>query len=332
VTGDPLSAALGSGHARCDVARGFVAGGGPWALRFRARPALRLPVAVRGACWIILDGQEPLRLHEGELAAPDGTVPFVLASDPSVPPRDADELFADESAPIVRLGGSSIPLGDSRELPRGTTVSTGSIAGVPSPTAVPGGAADSLSGAVVAGITRRVRRRPGELILDRFPAVTRIRAAEPFERVLKELAHPEPGSEFAGEQYAQLVLLDMLRAADVPATGSLRLYADAELRPALVLMQERPAYPWRLTDLAKAVSMSRSAFAARFRDVCGEPPLTYLQRRRIGLARTALRDTDATLAELAPTLGYGSATAFSHAFTRAAGRSPARYRQLVRRP
>jgi AraC-like DNA-binding protein len=285
---------------------------------------------------MILDGQEPLRLDEDELAAPDGTAPFVLASDPSVPAWDADELFAGEPAPVLRLGGSSIPLGGGPGLPDGTKVPVGGTASI---TRLPGGAADPVSGAVVAGILRRVRSRADELVLDRLPAVTRIRAtatriraAEPFERVLKELAHPGPGSEFAGEQYAQLVLLDMLRAGDVPEAGSLRLYADAELRPALVLMQERPAYPWRLTDLAKAVSMSRSAFAARFRDVCGEPPLTYLHRRRIGLARTALRDTDATLADLAATLGYGSATAFSHAFTRDAGVSPARYRDLARRP
>ncbi len=73
--------------------------------------------------------------------------------------------------------------------------------------------------------------------------------------------------------------------------------------------------------------MSRSHFAHRFRDVSGQPPLTYLSHWRIRLAERALRTSDTTVAALADRLGYASESSFSHAFTRIAGTSPSRYRR-----
>jgi AraC-like DNA-binding protein len=177
-------------------------------------------------------------------------------------------------------------------------------------------------------------------ILAALPPVTRIEGSSPvvvgvrylLDRILGELSHPGPGSEFAREKYSQLILVEVLRvaldAANAPRTGWLRLLADAQLRPALALMHEHPAHTWRLTDLARAVSMSRSTFATRFRALSGEPPVTYLHRWRIHLAQAALRDTDVTVATLAARFGYASESSFSHAFTRTAGVSPRRYRTL----
>jgi AraC-like DNA-binding protein len=303
MSSDPLSDALGLVRARCLISRGFTAGGGPWALRFDARHRLKLHAAVRGECWLILEDQPPLRLEQGDLAVTNGSVPLVLASDLTVVPRDAEEFFATDSTPILPLGGDE-----------------------------------------VIGIAGHVRmdRCCEDLILAALPTLTRIRAADPaatvlrylLDRVLRELSHPRPGSEFAGEQYAQLILVEVLRVAldarNVPESGWLRLVADADLRPALALMHERPAHPWRLVDLAQAVSMSRSTFATRFRTLSGVPPLTYLHNWRIRLAQAALRDTDATVASLASQYGYASESSFSHAFTRTAGVSPRRYRTLHR--
>jgi AraC-like DNA-binding protein len=301
---DPLSDALGINHGPCEISRGFAAGEYPWALRFDTRQ--RLPVAVRGACWLILDGQEPMRLDEGDLAVPSGAVPFVLASDLAMTPRDADEIFAADPSPILPLGGGK------------------------------------LGGNGVVGIARQVETDHEERLLTTLPSVTRIRAADPaadalrypLDRVLQELVHRGPGSEFAREQYAQAVLIEVLRVAldarKVPESGWLRLYSDEMLRPALTLIHKQPAYPWRLADLAQAVAMSQSAFITRFRALSGEPPLTYLHHWRMRLARAALRDTDSTIAALSTELGYGSESAFSHAFTRTAGVSPSRYRALHR--
>jgi AraC-like DNA-binding protein len=82
---------------------------------------------------------------------------------------------------------------------------------------------------------------------------------------------------------------------------------------------------WKVEELAAAVGMSRSGFALRFKQLVGAPPLDYLLRWRMQLARDALRRNDGTVASLAEKLGYASESAFGNAFKRVFGRAPKRY-------
>jgi AraC-like DNA-binding protein len=68
--------------------------------------------------------------------------------------------------------------------------------------------------------------------------------------------------------------------------------------------------------------MSRSAFAARFTELVGEPPMRYVARWRMHVALTWLKEEGAALGELAIRLGYQSEAAFSRAFKRFIGISP----------
>ncbi|WP_040702777.1 AraC family transcriptional regulator [Nocardiopsis ganjiahuensis] len=154
-----------------------------------------------------------------------------------------------------------------------------------------------------------------------------------LHRLLDEVTEGRAGSAFAIRQHGQLLLLEVLRAyadsSELPA-GWLGVLQDERLRPALDLMHEHPEQPWGLHDLARAAAMSRTSFAQRFRKAAGEPPLTYLSRWRMLLARRALRDSNARVSALASELGYASEGAFSTAFKRVVGESPLRYRQRVR--
>jgi AraC-like DNA-binding protein len=76
--------------------------------------------------------------------------------------------------------------------------------------------------------------------------------------------------------------------------------------------------------------MSRTAFATRFRELVGSAPLEYLHRWRMAVARTALRQSDEPLAQIAERIGYLSDTAFSIAFKRSQGKSPGRFRSEAR--
>ncbi|MET1073370.1 MAG: AraC family transcriptional regulator, partial [Umezawaea sp.] len=179
-----------------------------------------------------------------------------------------------------------------------------------------------------------------ELLLRALPPVAHVRSSGPsganlrgsLYRLFDEMAGQRMGSAFAIRQHCQLLLLEVLRAyvgqADLPA-GGVRMLADERLGPALRLMHAEPGRPWGLEELARAASMSRTTFAERFRVVGGMPPLTYLSRWRMLLARRALRDSDVRVGELAVELGYGSESAFSTAFKREVGRSPLRYRREV---
>ena len=102
---------------------------------------------------------------------------------------------------------------------------------------------------------------------------------------------------------------------------------DAQVGGALALMHREPERDWSVTALAAAVGLSRSPFAARFRALVGEPPLSYLTRWRIQLVASALREAPLSLTEMAQRAGYESEAAFSKAFKRQLGVSPRAFRQ-----
>ena len=92
-------------------------------------------------------------------------------------------------------------------------------------------------------------------------------------------------------------------------------------------MHERPGHPWTVAELATAARMSRSPFAARFRESVGEAPLAYLTRWRMHLATGLLEEGGLGLKEVADRIGYGSEASFSKAFRSFAGLPPGRWRE-----
>ena len=68
--------------------------------------------------------------------------------------------------------------------------------------------------------------------------------------------------------------------------------------------------------------MSRSAFAARFTELVGEPAMHYVARWRMHVALTWLKEDDPPLGDVASRVGYQSEAAFSRAFKRFIDVSP----------
>ena len=60
----------------------------------------------------------------------------------------------------------------------------------------------------------------------------------------------------------------------------------------------------------------------------GVPPMHYFASWRMQVATEKLRNTSASLAQVAEMVGYGSEAAFSHAFKKAFGTAPATWRRL----
>ena len=73
--------------------------------------------------------------------------------------------------------------------------------------------------------------------------------------------------------------------------------------------------------------MSRSAFAARFTELVGEPVITYATRWRMNVALDHLRRNDVSIAWVAAELGYRTEASFSRAFKRMVGRTPGAVRR-----
>jgi AraC-like DNA-binding protein len=94
-------------------------------------------------------------------------------------------------------------------------------------------------------------------------------------------------------------------------------------------MHAQPEHDWTISRLATAAAMSRSAFAARFTELVGEPPMRYLTRWRMAAAARLLAEGRASLFQIAQQVGYDSEAAFSKAFKREKGMNPSQYRQMA---
>jgi AraC-like DNA-binding protein len=83
--------------------------------------------------------------------------------------------------------------------------------------------------------------------------------------------------------------------------------------------------PWTVESLAEAAGMSRSAFAARFKELLGQTLLEYVTGWRMQKAMRLLEQRDKKLIDVARSVRYESDAAFSKAFERVVGASPGEY-------
>jgi AraC-like DNA-binding protein len=136
-----------------------------------------------------------------------------------------------------------------------------------------------------------------------------------------------PARDVVLARLLEVLLIEALRAGpgSTASPGLVRGLADDRLAAALKRMHERPAHPWTVAGLAKEAALSRSAFFERFSREVGMAPMAYLQAWRMAMAKDLLRREGVGVAEVAERVGYGSASAFSTAFTRHVGLPPAQY-------
>src|SRR5262249_3679137 len=143
------------------------------------------------------------------------------------------------------------------------------------------------------------------------------------------------GTETIVTRLTDVIFVQLLRAwaerLPVGQGGWLGALRDPQIGAALGLIHREPHKPWTIATLAAAVGSSRSPFAARFRELVGEPPLTYLTRWRMQSAAALLGEGRLTVAEIAERVGYESLPAFGKAFKRRTGGSPSSWRRH-RRP
>ncbi|MEP6193490.1 MAG: helix-turn-helix transcriptional regulator, partial [Nitratireductor sp.] len=81
-----------------------------------------------------------------------------------------------------------------------------------------------------------------------------------------------------------------------------------------------------LKQLAQEAGMSRSALAARFSHLIGQAPMQYLTLWRMQIAARLLADNSSKVAAVGKEVGYESEAAFSRAFKKVVGASPAKWR------
>ncbi|GAA4621203.1 hypothetical protein GCM10023196_008170 [Actinoallomurus vinaceus] len=179
-------------------------------------------------------------------------------------------------------------------------------------------------------------------LLGSLPAVIILRGAhgpaleglEVARRMLVfEMQSPSQGSAVMVARILDLIFIQILRAWAAGADAEpnwLPGALDPQIGVALSAIHRDPGHDWRVEELARACSLSRSAFAARFVARVGMPPAAYLAHVRLDAATDLLRDTSLPVTHIAQRVGYTSEAAFSRAFKNRYGTPPTRWRGDLR--
>jgi AraC-like DNA-binding protein len=280
------------------------------------------------------------------------------------PPRTFSISFADigalhiieEGDLVLRLDGDlhvkPVSRGDVILLPRGDPHHI-CDAGARAPAIVRAGAAgrDPLASGHDASVPEPTRWLCGTFtigdpqashLLASLPAVIILRggggpALEGLEvarrMLLLEMQSPSQGSAVMVARILDLLFIQILRAWAAGTDAQPNWLAgalDPQIGLALSAIHRDPGHDWTVDELARACSLSRSAFAARFVARVGKPPATYLAHVRLVAATDLLRDTLLPVALIAEKVGYGSEAAFSRAFKHRYGTPPTRWRRGMR--
>jgi AraC-like DNA-binding protein len=268
----------------------------PWGLRFPEATTAGFHVVLQGSSWLLVPGESPVALGPGDV---------VLF------PRGLEHSLADQpDAPVIDFDLDAIPSG--------------------------GDGARSL---LLCGAYQLDRQRPHP-VLGNLPDVVHVPADPGRHRTLhsaigilgEELDANRPGAAAVVPALVDALLVLILRAwledRRCPTeSGWSRALSDTVVARSLELIHGDPGASWTVADLAAQVGLSRAAFARRFTETVGEPPLTYISRWRMTTAARLLRDHDRPLAVVAKEIGYTSEFAFAKAFKRDFGIAPGAYRK-----
>lgn len=257
--------------------------GGEWAVRFGGSQPKVITVTA-GSCWVLPEDGSPIFLPVGSCYLVGRDAAYVTASTPDVAPVEARSVFTGTDG---HAGSSSdvTLLGAALDF------------------------ADPAAAVLLEDLGSSIRITDPDTALS---STLQLLALETTAR---------PGGGVMREHLTQILSLHVLRGllgADTrPAS-----FRDPAIGAALAAMHQHPAYGWTVARLAAEANLSRTVFATRFKALVGSSPMDYLLRRRISGATRELAE-GRTVASVASRWGYGSESAFSAAFKRVTGRTPA---------
>ena len=275
----------------------------------RAQHVVSYHIILKGSGWVLLSGIEPTRFEAGDILLLAHGQPYSLLSTPEQKPEyDAQatlaffrEWVAGKLPFVTREGGGGA------------------------------GGAEYVCGFLGCDM------RPFNPVLSSLPPMVRLRRSGPddllgrmLDLALTDAQLPTFGGESLRLHFSELIFMEVVRrcleALPAHQTGWLAGLRDPPIGNALALLHQRPAHAWSLDELAREVGMSRAAFAARFAHLVGHAPMQYLTLWRMQLAARRLADGATKVATVGREVGYGSEAAFSRAFKKTVGVSPARWR------
>jgi len=297
---DPLTALIALLRPRAVLWK-RLRGEGEWALQFAANREVKFGIVLSGRC-ILTGAGAPVNLAQGDFLLLTARTPFTFGSGDAVPPVDGDHALRGNDGTVVTIGSG----------PETASVIAGHFV------------IDSVNSELLFGLL------PGVLhLLSTSSAAGRIRVL--LELLGDEATAGRRGAALVTERLVEVMLVEALREQASPRTpgsaGLLGGLADPYVAAALSALHSDVRHAWTVSQLAAAALTSRSVLAQRFTTNVGDTPMHYLYAWRMALAKDALVRSDATVSQIAQQVGYHSLSAFSTAFQRHQGLSPARYRR-----
>ena len=257
----------------------------------------------RGNCWLSVEGiREPIPLTGGDCILLARDTPIVMRDSPRTRPRSTfREIAAKANSNVAHYGGGGAP----------TTIVCGSL---------------SFDRASLKPITQLL---PSFILIKADQAHT-LALHNTMQALASEMAEQAPGSGVVATRLAEVLFIQALRAHIASGVGWrnkgwLRAIFDPQMGTALGAIHDSVNTSWTVESLAEAAGMSRSAFAARFKDLLGQTPLEYVTEWRMQKAMQLLEQRDKKLIDVARSVGYESDASFSKAFKRVVGASPGEY-------
>ncbi|WP_421399010.1 AraC family transcriptional regulator [Agrobacterium fabrum] len=157
-----------------------------------------------------------------------------------------------------------------------------------------------------------------------YPVDTRP-LAERFNAVFSAITAKErPGETLDSDEALLMLLADAMETAAKPPV----MAAPDTIKRAKSSIDDDPARPFRLADLAKEAGMSQFRFLRAFAKATGLTPHSYLLQRRVHLARHALAGGTRP-AEAAVIAGFVDQSHLNRFFVRQFGVTPAVYRAAL---
>jgi AraC-like DNA-binding protein len=277
----------------------------------RGQHVISYHLITRGACWCEIAGRPPVPLAAGDVIV--------------IPHGDAYSL---SSAPRLRSGLTlEETLGWFRQMAAGQ---------LPFVVQEGGGGPERIG--VVCGFLgcdaipfNPVLATLPELVHVPLPRAGADRLAALIDLAVAEARERRPGGRSVLLRLGELMFVEVVRrylsSVKAGERGWLAGLRDPVVGRALALLHETPARSWTLDDLAREAGASRSVLTERFTNLVGQAPMHYLAAWRIQLASRRLGDGPAKISTVAGEVGYESEAAFSRAFKRLTGVSPATWRR-----
>lgn len=274
----------------------------PWALAIPAmEDSLMLHVLMAGKCFLEVEGSPRRMLQQGDLALVPHGEGHVLTSEPGLPASRLFEIHREqvsERYETLRLGGDG----------ERTTMICG-LFKFDDPVA-----------------KQLITLLPKLIVVDTWASPQADWIHSTLRMIAAEAKEMSLGGETVITRLADVLVVQAIRFwithDPLTQTGWLGALQDPKIGKVISRIHREPGGAWTLNSLAREASMSRSAFAARFTELVGEPAMRYVTRWRMHFAQARLKEGNATVSEVALTLGYESEAAFNRAFRRLLGISP----------